>query len=227
VQRTAGLTYAEHARSGFGQLVVVTLLTLAVVAAATRWAPRETVAQRRLLRVLLGTLCVLALSVVAFALHRLHLYEEAFGFTRLRLFMNVFEGWLGLLLVLVLLAGVRLRAPWLPAAIVASAAAALLGLAAINPDAFVAERNVARFEATGKLDIGYLQALSADAVPAIDRLSEPARSCALSGMRRPDDGWAGWNLGRARAKGILAAADSSSTPACTDMIGTEGASGTP
>src|SRR6185295_1110897 len=30
---TAGLTYAEYARNGFGQLVVVTLLTLSVVAA--------------------------------------------------------------------------------------------------------------------------------------------------------------------------------------------------
>jgi hypothetical protein len=222
VLRTAGLTYAEHARSGFGQLVVVTLLTLAVVSAAVRWAPRETPGQRRLLRLLLGALCVLALAVVVFALNRLHLYEVAFGFTRLRLFMNVFEGWLGLLLVLVLLAGVRLRAPWLPGAIVGTAAAALLGLAAINADGFVAERNVDRFAETGKVDVAYLQVLSADAVPAIDRLPEPARSCALSGIRLTDDGWAGWNLGRAHAKDILAAASTSATPECTDLIGVDG-----
>jgi hypothetical protein len=224
VLRTAGLTYAEHARSGFGQLVAVTLLTLAVVAAAVRWAPRETSGQRRLLRLLLGALCLLALAVVVFALNRLHLYEVAFGFTRLRLFMNVFEGWLGLLLVLVLLAGVRLRAPWLPGAIVVTAAAALLGLAAINPDGFVADRNVDRFTASGKLDVAYLQVLSADAVPAIDRLPEPERSCALSGIRRADDGWAGWNLGRAQATDILAASSTSATPACTDLLG---AAGTP
>jgi hypothetical protein len=214
VLRTAGLTYAEHARSGFGQLVVVTLLTLAVVAAAIRWAPRETPAQRRVLRLLLGALCVLALAVVVFALHRLHLYEVAFGFTRLRLFMNVFEGWLGVLLALVLLAGVRLRARWLPGAVVATAAAALLGLAAINPDGFVADRNVARFESTGKVDIAYLGLLSADAVPAIDRLPEPLRSCALTGISAPDDGLAGWNAGRQRAREILATA-SAGTEGCT------------
>jgi two-component system sensor histidine kinase BaeS len=218
VLRTAGLTYAEHARSGFGQLVVVTLLTLAVVAAAGRWAPRETPGQRLVLRLLLGALCLLALAVVVFALNRLHLYEDAFGFTRLRLFMNVFEGWLGLLLVLVLLAGVRLRAPWLPGAIVVTAAAALLGLAAINPDGFVADRNVDRFTATGKLDVAYLRVLSADAVPAIDRLPEPVRSCALSGIPGADDGWAGWNLGRAQAKGILAARSAPVTSGCADDI---------
>jgi hypothetical protein len=215
VLRTAGLTYAEHARSGFGQLVVVTLLTLAVVAAAVRWAPRETAAQRRLLRLLLGALCLLALAVVVLALHRLHLYENAFGFTRLRLFMNVFEGWLGVLVVMVLLAGVRLRARWLPGAVVATAAAALLGLAAINPDGFVADRNVARFESTGKLDIAYLRVLSADAVPAIDRLPEPQRSCALAGFRVPDDGLAGWNVGRAQARKILATASAETTTDCT------------
>jgi hypothetical protein len=161
---------------------------------------------------------LLALAVVVFALNRLHLYEVAFGFTRLRLFMNVFESWLGLLLVLVLLAGVRLRAPWLPAAIVVTAAAALLGLAAINPDGFVADRNVDRFTATGKLDVAYLQVLSTDAVPAVDRLPEPQRSCALSGIRRDDTGWAGWNIGRARAKDILAAASTSATPECADLL---------
>ena len=215
VLRTAGLTYAEHARSGFGQLVVVTLLTLAVVAAAVRWAPRETAGQRRLLRVLLGALCLLALAVVVSALHRLHLYEEAFGFTRLRLFMNVFEGWLGLLLVLVLLAGVRLRATWLPGAVVATAAAALLGLAAINADGFVADRNVARFEATGKLDTAYLQGLSADAVPAIDRLPEPLRSCVLGGLVvDKDGGLGGWNFGRERAREILPAPSAAGAVHC-------------
>lgn len=205
VVHTAGLTYAEYARSGFGQLVVVTLLTLTVVAAAARWAPKETASQRSTLRVLLGALCLLALVVVASALYRLHLYEEAFGFTRLRLFMNAFESWLGVLVGLVLVAGVRLRARWLARAVVATAAAALLALAAVDPDGFVAARNVDRYTSSGRVDVAYLQGLSADAVPAIDRLPEPLRSCVLSGMTLPDpgDGLAGWNLARSRARSLL------------------------
>jgi hypothetical protein len=204
---TAGLTYAEYARSGFGQLVVVTLLALSVVAATVRWAPRGTRLQRVALRVLLGVLCVTSLVVVASALHRLHLYEQAFGFTRLRLFMNAFESWLGAVVVLVLLAGVRLRAAWLGRAVVASAAVGLLALGALNPDAFVATHNVDRYLTTGKVDVSYLQTLSADAVPAVDRLPEPVRSCALAGMaaaRPAPGGLAGWNLGRSQAADLLA-----------------------
>jgi hypothetical protein len=208
VLATAGLTYAEYARGGFGQLLVVTLLTLSVVAATVRWAPRRTRAQRSALRVLLGVLCTLTLVVVASALYRLHLYEEAFGFTRLRLFMNAFETWLGALVVLVLLAGVRLRATWLARAVVATAAVTLLALGAVNPDGFVAERNADRYQATGKLDVVYLEQLSADAVPAVDRLPEPMRSCVLAGMtathQPAGSGLGGWNLGRSRAADLLA-----------------------
>ena len=201
---TEGLTYAEYARSGFGQLVVVTLLTLSVVAATVRFAPRHSPAQRLALRTALGVLCALTLVIVVSALSRLHLYEEAFGFTRLRLFMNAFETWLGVLVGLVLLAGVRLRAAWLARAVVATAAVTLLTLAAINPDAFVAQRNVDRYQATGKIDLDYLQGLSADAVPVLDTLPEPQRSCVLSS---PTDwvgrGLGGWNLSRSRAADLL------------------------
>jgi Domain of unknown function (DUF4173) len=219
VLETAGLTYAEYARGGFGQLVVVTLLTLSVVAATVRWAPRRTRAQRRALRALVGLLCALTLLVVASAIYRLHLYEEAFGFTRLRLFMNAFEGWLGGVVVLVLLAGVRLRASWLPRAVVATAAAALLALGAVNPDGFVAERNVDRYRATGRLDVAYLQQLSADAVPVVDQLPEPLRSCVLIGMpaavQEPTGvGLSGWNYARIRSAHILAARPLRAPRAC-------------
>ncbi len=215
VLETAGLTYAAYARSGFGQLVVVTLLTLTVVAVTARHAPRSTRMQQTLLRGLLGALCLLTLVIVASALHRLHLYEDAFGFTRLRLFMNAFESWLGVLFVLVLIAGLRLRATWLPRAAVASGAVALLVLAALNPDAFVAARNVERFEATGRVDVSYLQGLSADAVPTVATLPEPLRSCVLAGMHRPEaDSLAGWNLGRSRARPIFAGTTAPPTDEC-------------
>ena len=204
VLETSGLTHAEYARTGFGQLLVVTILTLSVIAAAARFAPRSTLRQRATMRGLLGALTALALLVVASALYRLHLYEEAFGFTRLRLFMNAFESWLGVLLVLTLVAGIRLSAGWLPRAAVATGAAGLLTLAALGGDGFVAERNVDRWEQTGRLDVAYLQQLSADAVPAIDRLPEPLRSCALGPLATvPADGPGGWNHSRSQARAVL------------------------
>ncbi len=48
------------------------------------------------LRLLLGALCVLTLAVVASALYRMSLYQDAFGYTVLRVFVDGFELWLGL-----------------------------------------------------------------------------------------------------------------------------------
>ncbi len=191
LRRTTGVTYADYVHQGFGQMCVATVLTLAVVAVAAHRAPRSRSRDRLLLRSCLGSLCALALVVVASALYRMHVYEDAFGFTRLRLLVSVFEGWLGLLLVLVLLAGIRLRGAWLPLAGVVTGAAALLGLALLNPDGYIATHNLDRFERTGKIDLGYLSGLSADASSALE--GSPVELPCPTG-----DDWLEWNLGRAR-----------------------------
>ena len=75
------------------------MLTLAVIAGARRWARVGAAGTTWLLRALLAALCVLCLVVLASALKRLGLYEEAFGFTRLRLLADANILWLGAVLV--------------------------------------------------------------------------------------------------------------------------------
>ncbi|WP_053691497.1 DUF4153 domain-containing protein [Streptomyces sp. WM6372] len=213
VLESTGLTYAEYARQGFWQLLWATLLTLVVIALALRWAPRAGAGDRRFVRVVLGTLCALTLVVVASALRRMDLYVDAYGLTRLRVSVAAMELWLGLVIVLIMAAGV-LGARWLPRAVAAGSAAAVLAFGLLSPDGLVAEKNVARFERTGKpdlagkLDLAYFQALSADAVPALDRLPEPRRSCALRGINnelasRGQVPWYAMSLGEYRARQIL------------------------
>jgi hypothetical protein len=207
VMRTVGLTFAQYARKGFWQLLVVTLLTLVVMAVAVRVAPRVSRGDRILLRVLLGALATGALVVVGSALWRMSVYEEAYGFTRLRVFVSAFEIWLGALFVLVLIAGLRLRAKWLAPAVVAAWVLTLIGLAALNPDRFIAEQNIARYHRGSALDVAYLSTLSADAAPALDRLSGPMRTCALSGiageLRDEPDDWRSYNVARTTAAPIV------------------------
>lgn len=201
VLETAGLTYAEYAREGFAQLIVAAALTLAVVAGAARWAPRE-----RLLRALLGALCLLTLVILASALTRLGLYEEAYGFTRLRLVAHATILWLGALFVLVLAAGAARRAGWLPRAAVALTGASVLVFALADPDRRIAERNVERYEETGRIDPGVLARLSADAAPALVKLPAPLAACVTRRIRNDvnsPDGLAGANRGRANARAAL------------------------
>ncbi|MFE9631256.1 DUF4173 domain-containing protein [Streptomyces sp. NPDC006463] len=207
VLESTGLTYAEYARQGFWQLLWATLLILAVIALALRWAPRDGAGDRRFVRVVLGALCALTLVVVASALRRMDLYVEAYGLTRLRVSVAAMELWLGLVIVLIMAAGV-FGARWLPRAVAGSAAAGVLVFGLLSPDGMVAENNVARFQADGKIDLAYFQSLSADAVPALDRLPEPRRSCALYGIsaeisRAGGVPWYAMSLGEHRARRIL------------------------
>ncbi|WP_410612250.1 DUF4153 domain-containing protein [Amycolatopsis sp. lyj-109] len=205
VLRTGGLTSAEYARGGFWQLCAVTVLTLAIVAAALRWAPDATKGDRLRQRVLLGTLSALSLVLVGSALSRMWTYQQAYGFTVLRLLVEVCELWFGAVFVLVLVALVRLRPAWLPRAAIGTAAAALLVLAVLDPERLIADANLDRAAAGKSLDDRYLAGFSADVVPAVSaRLAEPLRSCVLRQVLRDDreDGWPAWNVSRSAARDV-------------------------
>lgn len=206
VLETAGLTYAQYAREGFFQLVVAAALTLAVVAGASRWARRRDPRDTRVLHLLLGVLLLLTLVVLASALKRLVLYEQAFGFTRLRISVHAVILWLAGLLLMVAVAGALRRGRWLPRAVVGFSAAALLVFNLANPDGIVARRNVERFQQTGQVDLAYLGRLSPDAFPALATLPSPLRGCVLgphADLLAEPDSWPAWNLARDRGRAVL------------------------
>ena len=206
VLETAGLKYADYARSGFWQLAAVTVLTLAVLGGVTRWAHREQPAERLALRILLGLLCGLSIVIVISALFRMYTYQQAYSFTGERIFVMAFELMLGTIFVFILAAGIRWRGAWIPRLTAALAVVMLLGLAVLNPEDYAARRNIDRYQESGKIDAWYLRALSADATPALSELPDDVRRCALSWiaaeLKEPDP-WYAWNLGRAEAREVL------------------------
>lgn len=198
VLETEGLTYAEYARQGFWQLLGVSALTLLVLSGVIRVAGRQAASDRRLLRILVGTLCATSVVVVISAIHRMWLYQQAYGFSTERLMVITIELWLGAVFILVAVAGIRMTGKWLPRAILMAGAVALLGLAATNPERLIAERNIDRYEQTGLLDTAYLFRLSSDIEPALARLPESMHGCAK--FRSDDRGpWYEFNLSRWRA----------------------------
>lgn len=207
VLRTANLTYADYARQGFWQLLIAATLTLGIVAITARMVPREEARERILLRVLLGCLCALTLVVLASAVRRLGLYEDAYGLTRLRISALATAYWLAAVFVLTLVAGAFRRARWLPRAAVASIALGLIAFSVSNPDARIAQSAVVRAQHGQPVDHFYLSRLSSDAVPTLQRLPDDRiRTCALGPVARRlegDTAWANWNLARQRADASL------------------------
>ena len=163
----SGLTFAQYARRGFVELVVVaaaSLVLLLVLAAGTR---RGEPLHKRLFSALAAILTILVLVILASSFLRLQLYEEAFGFTRIRTYVHVFMGWLGLLLVTLLVLEFRQALRWFTGAMLVAAVGFVLTLQAINVDGFIAERNIARVPSGAALDGHYLANVSVDAVPAL------------------------------------------------------------
>lgn len=197
VLEPGGPDFAVYARDGFFLLLVATLLTLVVIGVVTRYAAPMTLADR----LLVGVLGALTLVVMASAAHRLALYVDAYGFTRARLTGAAVGAFLIAVLGLVLTARSSGRAVALAAVLT------VLGFAVIDPDRVVADTVIQRYEKDGHLDAAYLAGLSVDAVPAIDRLPEDMRSCLLREVAADvgRDPWYAENLGRRRARAVLAA----------------------
>lgn len=198
VEAVDGLTFADQARGGFFQLVVVAALVLLVIGVVVRVADPGV---RRSRDVALGLLVAQTVVLLASAGHRLALYEAAYGSTRLRLAAWAALVWVGLVLALVVLARARagLGAHVVRSAVVLVAVVACT-FVALRPDVVVAERNLARAAAGAELDTRVLLELSADARPTVRagfaRLGLPDPG-PLDG---PTDGLA-WNLARVRAAG--------------------------
>jgi len=213
-----GFTFAEYARRGFGELVAVSLFSLLLFLGLSIIARRQSGSQRRLFSLLGAWLVVLVSVILVSAFQRLLLYEQAYGFTRLRTYTHLYMIWLGVLLVAVLILELsgRLRLFALALLVVSLGFGATLN--ALNIDRFIVVQNVGRALAGEELDVLYLGTLSNDAVPALAQAfhSQPADSAlrddlggllacraALRELRAAEYPWQSYHLGRERANSIL------------------------
>ena len=205
-------TYAEYARRGFSELILVTVINLSILLIGLHFTKNSGKLDRvvRVLRCLL----VLCTTIILYSAHlRLKLYEEAYGYTYARIFAHTF---MGLLFILFMLTVYKLWRKELPL-IKAFAVAALLTyttLNYINVDAIIARNNIDRYFTTGKIDLDYLQELSYDAIPELTRLRKSGDGDTIAQKMavflgdkgeelHSDSPWQSYNFSKAQAKRIL------------------------
>jgi hypothetical protein len=207
VRELTGLSYAEYARRGFFELVAVAALSLPLLLVADHWLDPGDPARVRRFRQLAGLMLLLLDVMLASALLRMWLYTTQFGLTELRFYTTAFMGWLVLVFgwfVATVLRGRRERfgtgallAGWL----------VLAALNLVNPDAVIAEINLARAARGRPLDVVYAATLSADALPAFHRgLPRLGTNEACEAAGRLDERWktelaasGRWTIALARA----------------------------
>lgn len=165
-----GYTYAEYARRGFYELLAVAVISLALYSSLTALTrPREGRAQT-VFRALCVLLLALVIVILVSSLQRLTLYENAYGFSRLRTYTHVFILWLGIALLAAVVLELLGRRGRLALALLGALVGFGASLAAINVDGFIVRQNVARAVQGQELDSAYLASLSDDAVPVLVEL---------------------------------------------------------
>jgi Domain of unknown function (DUF4173) len=201
VESQAHLTYAEYARRGFFELVVVAALVLPLLLLADWALERRRRRDDVVFAALAAALVLLLLAVVASALERLWIYQQEYGLTELRVYATALVLWLGVVLVWFCGTVLRRRRRSFAAGAAVAGFAAVVAMNVLNPDALIARTNVSR----PHVDVGYLARLSDDATPtllrALPSLSPPDRrrlTAALLSRTRSND-WRAWNLDRSRA----------------------------
>ncbi len=223
----ARFTYAEYARRGFGELVAVAVLTLGLIVLLHAVTRRTSDRQRRAFNLSGTALLALTGVMLISAFKRLWLYELAYGFTRLRIYPQVFMIWLGLLLAWFVIT-LWLRPDRFAVGVLIAALGFVGTLNLINPDALIVRLNYQHHQtllAQGaepgstarEIDSSYLMQLSDDATPALiwlaDRTSGATREAVEAGLRdrltrmREDTSWRrwqSWHVTRDRAYRLLA-----------------------
>jgi uncharacterized protein DUF4153 len=207
--RSAGVTYSDYARSGFFQLLWVSGITLALLVLFGRISNLRQRNSARAFVVLALVAIALTLLIDVVAFRRLSLYEEAYGFTMLRLYSHVFAVWLAVVFVVLALefVGVWRSRRWFIGATATSAVVVLLVLNAVNPEALVVAFNTDHARIAHKIDSTYLADLSSDATPALlssraqidPSLRTQITQAACAGPRAYAPPWGALNISDAQA----------------------------
>jgi len=212
VLATAGLSYAEYARQGFFELVVVAMLALPLLVLVTSVTRTETAGELRTQRALATTLIVLLLMLVASALGRMRLYEQMYGWSMDRVFATTFITWIAGTIIWFGATTLRGAADRFPFGALVGGLGLIAGLVAFNPAAAIVENHARRLSTGRRFDAAYAANLRADAIPTLvaslpdmaSGLNASAQcSIARAFERTAQDAktqrWPSWNLGRARA----------------------------
>ena len=215
----AGYTFSDYARRGFGELVASALISLALIFGLGLVRKDEGRQFDRWHLILNSGLAVMVIAMLVSAFQRLALYEQAYGFTRLRLYAHVFMVWLGIMLAAVVVIIIRKT----PRRFLNVALAAVIGLSMtlnlINVDGTIVRLNIRNARNTGQLDGEYLTSLSYDALPALARAAgDPSMPLAikitaanvleafeerLAEWEAEEHGWQSFHFSRWRAKRFI------------------------
>ncbi len=201
-------TYAEYARRGFFELLFVTLINLTVTTGVIHFTKNIQGFLKRAIRMALTVLVLSSGVLLISAFMRLTMYEDAYGFTFIRILVHSFMIFLMVIfaytLVKIWLEKLSLFHFYFIASLIY-----YVGINTVNFDKIVVDRNIDRFEMTGKIDINYLNSLSSTGIlglieiyeknPNVPGLKDLLKQCKADSEYLKSDSWQSHNFAKNKA----------------------------
>jgi len=215
----SSFTYAEYARRGFAELVVVTIINFVILIFGLTFVKKESRRIFTAIRALLTLLVTFTFILLVSAFYRMTVYEQAYGFTYLRIFTQAFMVMLFFLFIINIIYIWYPKLPIIKSFFIVSLAVYII-LNFANVDVVVAKNNINRYFESGQIDVVYLKGLSYDAVPEMQRLfttvkvsadsKEKQMALELSGYFKDrkaeleiQQSWQSFNISKFRAQQIM------------------------
>ena len=200
-------TYAEYARKGFFELLFVTLINLSITVLVLTFVKSTIGFIKRSIQVLLTTLVLSSAVLLSSAFMRLSMYEDAYGFTFIRVMAHSF------MIFLVVIFMYTLIKIWIEKLSLfhfyfISALLYYTVMNVINVEQIIVTKNIERYEQSGKVDLHYLNSLTHTGILGLIELYE--RNPQLPGLKNvllerkneanlSNNSWQSYNLKRVQA----------------------------
>lgn len=228
-------TFAEYAKRGFFELCVVAGLVLPMLMGMHWLLRKEGARAERVFRVAAGAMVALVFVIILSALHRMRLYQSAYGLTEARVYTTAFMLWLSAVLGWFCWTVLRARRERFAFGALTAAVETVILLHVANPDALIVRVNAARQQEPVRFDAIYATSLGGDAVPALlarmDAVPADARCEVANRLLGTWQGagrdWRSWSLGRSRAVSVVRAHRAELAAMCPAQPAANAAAGGP
>lgn len=168
--RNVDINYADYARRGFFQLMLVSLINLITILIAKKSENHNEKRKNIYINLMSITMIIFTLIILISAAIRMYFYESAYGYTLLRLlvYCALFTESVLLLPTIAYILNIKICLPKVYFGVIVTV---YICMNFANFDAIIAKRNVDRFTKTGKIDVEYLtKKTGTDALEEIVRL---------------------------------------------------------
>jgi hypothetical protein len=172
-------TYAQYARKGFFELVVITLINLIILLGNLNFIKLSGSRLDKVVKILNTALVVSTFIILLSAHFRMSLYEAVYGFTYLRVLTHAFMAYLFILFAVTLCKIWYTTIHLLKSYLVISLISYTL-INYINVDSIIVKNNIDRYNKGNPIDILYLTTLSYDVVPKLLELANSTSDQALA-----------------------------------------------